>query len=218
MSDNKENSLAVMPVRRTDGTHALRLCLDQGLLTPDMTRRVVGIMDSCPGVTLRATTGQRMNLENVPEDRLDEVVALLGTAIPKCPPGVSVCSGGDLCKLGMQPTRSMADRLLAVIRENGPYPFKVKSGVSGCGMACGLSFVRDVGLVAGAKGWDVYFGGCATSKACPGVRIGKGLSADKALEVVGRALVLYRENGKKRERTSGLMRRLGKEALLSALA
>ncbi len=217
MSEEVAESLAVMPVQRKNGTYALRLCLDQGLLTPAMTRRVLDIMEVCPGVSLRATTGQRMNLEGVPEARLDEIVAMMGTSIPKCPPGMSVCSGGELCRFGKQATREMSEQLLSVIKANGPYPFKVKTGVSGCGMACGLSFVRDIGLVGRTEGWDVYFGGCATSKAGPGVLLGQELSREETLAAIGRALVFYRENGKKRERTSALLRRLGQDAVLRAV-
>ncbi len=161
--------IVVMPVERKDGTYALRLCLNQGELTPGMMKRVMEVMTKLDLSALRATTGQRMNLEGIAKDRLDEVVAALGSSVAMCPPGVSVCPGGSICKYGIQETRALGDKLLAVIKENAPYPFKVKSGVSGCKMACGLSFVRDIGLVGRAKGWELYFGGSAMSKASVGI-------------------------------------------------
>ncbi|QJB57445.1 nitrite reductase [Pseudodesulfovibrio sp. zrk46] len=217
MDKNVSESLIVMPVERKDGTYALRLCLNQGLLTPGQTRRVLEVMETHDGTSLRATTGQRMNLEGVPKEKLDEVVAALGTSIPKCPPGVSVCPGGELCKYGQQETREIGDRVLDVIKANGPYPFKIKSGVSGCGMACGLSFVRDIGLVAISKGWNVLYGGSARHRAAPGVRLAKGVSEDEALAFIEKGLIYYRENARKGERIGMMVRRLGAEVIVDAL-
>lgn len=217
MEGTVSESLVVMPVERKDGTYALRLCLNQGLLTLGMTRRLTEVMEKFELSDLRATNGQRMNLEGIPKDKIDQVVAALGTSVPKCPPGVSVCPGNEFCKFGMRETRALGDRLLEVVKKNGPYPYKVKSGVSGCKMACGLSYVRDIGFVAGAGGWDVWFGGCATRKAGLGVLLGSGLTEDAALEIVAKALAYYKENGKKRERTSGLLRRIGEETLLAVI-
>jgi NAD(P)H-nitrite reductase large subunit len=209
--------LAVMPVERKDGTYALRLCLSQGEMTIGMVKRVMEAMDHFNLTTLRATTGQRMNLEGIPKDRLDEVVAALGTAVEKCPPGVSVCPGGGICKYGVQETRELGRKLEAVIKQNGPYPFKIKSGVSGCRMGCGLSFVRDIGLVSRAKGWDLYFGGSAVGTPTPGVLLGSALSSEEVVNIVTRALAFYKENAHKRERIGKMVQRLGHEAVSAAL-
>jgi NAD(P)H-nitrite reductase large subunit len=174
-------------------------------------------MDRFGLTDLRATTGQRLNLEGVPADRLDEVVEALGKRVAKCPPGISVCSGGAVCKYGKQETREIASRLLGVLKSNAPYPFKVKSGVSGCGMACGLSFVRDIGLVGGAHGWTVLYGGSARHRAAPGLVLAKGVGADEALALIDRGLAYYKEHGKKGERLGMMVRRLGSEAVLAAL-
>lgn len=209
--------LIVMPIERKDNTYALRLCLNQGLLTPGMTRSIMTLMETYPGITLRATTGQRMNLEGIPKDKLDEVVSTLGTTVPMCPPGVSVCPGSELCKYGRQETRDLGDRLLALIKANGPYPFKVKSGVSGCAMGCGLSYVRDIGLVGLAKGWNVYFGGSARHHAAPGILLAKTVTADEALSVIEKALIYYRNTAKKGERIGMMVRRLGHEEVADTL-
>lgn len=217
MNNIVSEPLLVMPIERKDDTYALRLCLNQGLMTPGMTKKVMEIMEAYPGVELRATTGQRMNLEGVPKGKLDAVVAALGSSIPKCPPGVSVCPGSALCKYGQLETRGIGDRLLEVIKANGPYPFKIKSGVSGCAMGCGLSFVRDIGLVAKAKGWDALYGGSARHRAAPGIRIAKSVGEDDIVAAVEKGLAFYKENGRKGERIGLMVRRLGAEAVDKAL-
>lgn len=209
--------LVVVPILRTDGTYVLRLCVQQGLLTPGMLKTVTETMAKFNLTALRATTGQRLNLEGVPRDKLNEVVASLGSALEKTPPGVSVCPGAGNCKYGRRETREIGAKVLDLVKQNAPYPFKVKSGVSGCKFACGLSFVRDIGLVGGAKGWTVLFGGSATRNAGPGMVLGENLSNEEALALVEKALVYYRENGKKRERSSGMVKRLGEAAVLAAV-
>ncbi|WP_031480382.1 nitrite/sulfite reductase domain-containing protein [Maridesulfovibrio frigidus] len=210
-------SLSVLPVKRKNGIYALRLCVNQGQLTIGMLKNITETMAAFNLTSLRATTGQRMNLEGIPEDKLDDVVASLGVAVQKAPPGISVCTGAGICIYGKQETRAIADKVLELVKKNGPYPYKVKSGVSGCKMACGLSFVRDVGLVGGPKGWDVYFGGAATRNAGVGVQLGKNVTEDEALDMIDKSLGFYRESGRKRERPSGTVNRLGKEALLDFL-
>jgi len=217
MKNRENNTLAVMPIERKDGTYALRLCLNQGLLTAGMTRRIMELMNAFPAIELRATTGQRMNLEGVARENLDEVVGMLGTSIPKCPPGVSVCPGGELCKYGQQATREIGDSLLATIKANGPYPFKIKSGVSGCAMGCGLSFVRDIGLVGKAKGWDIFYGGSARHRAAPGLRIARNASEEEVLAAVVNGLEFYKENARKGERIGMMVHRLGQETIVEAL-
>ncbi|WP_419786494.1 nitrite reductase [Pseudodesulfovibrio sp.] len=210
-------ALKVMPVERKDGTYALRLCVHQGLLTRDMLQKLQDVMNVFHLNDLRATTGQKFNLEGVSADKLDAVIDALGTRVAKCPPAISVCSGGGQCKFGQQETREMTDRLLEVVKKHGPYPYKVKSGVSGCGTGCGLSSIRDIGLVGSAKGWTVLYGGSARNNAAPGLELAKGIDADQALELIANGLEYYKENGKNKERVSGMVRRLGSEAIFNAL-
>lgn len=215
--ENVSEPILVMPVERKDGTYALRICVNQGLLTLGMMKRIMDVMEKHELPSLRSTTGQRFNLEGIPAAKLDEIVGELGTAIDKCPPGISVCPGGAQCKYAKQPTRQIGDRLLDLIKANGPYPFKIKSGVSGCGLGCGLSYVRDIGLIGSAKGWNVHFGGSAIHRAGVGPRLGKGVSEDEALALIEKALAYYKENGRKFERTGSMLKRIGEEGLLEAV-
>lgn len=217
MDNITAEKITVAPVERKDGTYALRLCLKHGQLTAGMMKTVLDTMAEFGLTSLRATTGQRMNLEGISRDNLDGVIAALGASVEKAPPTTSVCTGAGICKYGMQESYGMADKLLEVVKANGPYPFKVKSGVSGCKMGCGLSFIRDIGMVGGPKGWEVHFGSSARKDAGLGVMLGSKLTEEEALGVAVKALTFYKENGRNRERTSGMLRRLGAEAVLEAV-
>lgn len=217
MNTTQSETISVWPVERKDGTYAVRICLEQGELPLPLLERLMAMIKEY-GLSLRITTAQRLNLAGISKEQLDAVVAALGAEVKKCPPGVTVCTGAGVCKLGVQETRSISRKLVALIQENGPYPFKIKSGVSGCGMSCGLSYVRDIGLVAKAHGWDLYFGGSATSSPGPGVLLGTELSEEQVLGLVANGLAYYKENGKKRERIGGMVRRIGSEAIVRALS
>lgn len=209
--------LVVMPVERKDDTYALRIALSQGEITPGMMKTVMETMTKFNLTSLRVTTGQRLNLEGIPKDKLEEVVASIGSSVKKAPPTVGVCTGVGVCKFGVQDSRGMGKKLLDLVKQNAPYPYKVKSGVSGCKISCGFSYVRDIGLVGSPKGWDVYFGGGAARNVRSGVKIGTNLNDNEALALIKKALEFYKENGRKRERTSGFVNRIGEDALFEAV-
>ena len=211
------SEMTVFPLERKDGTYVLRLCLIQGLLPREITKKIMAVMDKYPAMQLRATTGQRMNLEGVPKDKIDEIAVALGASVGMCPPSVSVCPGSEVCKYGQLETRKTGDGLLDVLKANGPYPFKIKSGVSGCAMGCGQSFVRDIGLVGKKNGWDLLYGGSARHRAAPGIRLLKNGTTEEVLAMVERGLDFYKENGRKGERIGLMVRRLGQEAITDAL-
>ena len=83
-------SLSAMPVERKDGTYALRIPLVLGQFTPGMMKTVMDTMTKFNLTSLRVTTAQRLNLEGIPKDKLDEVIASLGVKVDKVPPTVGV--------------------------------------------------------------------------------------------------------------------------------
>ncbi len=213
--EEKQSSLVVMPKDRADGTIALRLFLEQGELPPALLKTILEIMDRY-GVTLRATMSQRVNIENIKKDDLEDIVLMLGATVGM-QPGVVSCPGGHVCKFGVLPTRQLARDVLATIQKHGPYPHKVKAGISGCGMGCGMSAPRDIGLIAAKDGWSLYFGGVGTRDARPGVMLGERLSEAEVLRLLEHALEYYKANGKTRERTGKMLTRLGDDVVAGGI-
>jgi len=166
---------------------------------------------------MRVTAQQRMQLINVPEDKLKEVVDRLGQVvgdISKYP--VGACAGIKLCRFGVQDSTAMAEKLEEFLNAF-ELPSKLKSGVSGCSMSCGESYVRDVGLVGTKKGWTVLFGGNAGKGARKADTLAEGVSDEQAFEIIGKALDFYRENAKKKERTARFVERVGIDAVMEAV-
>jgi NAD(P)H-nitrite reductase large subunit len=110
--------LVVMPVERKNDTYALRIALNQGEFTPGMMKTVMEVMSKFNLTSLRVTSGQRLNLEGIAKDKLDEVVAAIGTSVKKAPPTVNVCTGVGLCKYGVQDSRGMGKKLLGTLHSN----------------------------------------------------------------------------------------------------
>jgi len=167
-----------------------------------------------PGV--RVTGKQRVQLLSVPEEKLKEVVEQLGEVGDSCKYYVGACAGMKVCRLGVQDSTAMALRLEEFLNTYD-LPSKLKSGVSGCSMSCGESYVRDIGLVGTKKGWTVLFGGNAGMGERKADTLAEGVSDDRALEIIGKALDFYRKNAKKKERTARFVERVGTDAVLEVV-
>ena len=165
-----------------------------------------------PGV--RVTGRQRIQIQGIP--KLIEVVDRLGPYAKFSKYFVGACPGNVTCRLGVQDSMAMAARLEDFLTEF-TFPWKLKSSVSGCSMSCSESYVRDVGLVAMKKGWNVMFGGNAGRGVRKADALAEGVGDGEALKIIGKALEFYIDNAKKRERTSKFVERVGIEAVRDAI-
>lgn len=129
---------------------------------------------------------------------------------------VQACPGKIWCKYGHQDALSLGERIKA-IELDGPLPAKVKVGVSGCRFCCCESWMRDVGLAGESKGWRFTFGGNAAGRPRVGDVVAEQLSADEAVELVGKTLNFYLHEAKFKSRTARFMERFGIEALKKAV-
>ena len=167
-----------------------------------------------PGI--RVTAGQRLMLKDIPGEHLEGLLADLGPVGETCKFYVQACPGTTACRLGMRDSMAMGARLEKFL-DGFVLPAKIKSGVSGCSMCCSESFVRDIGLVGKKNGWTVVFGGNAGKRVRQGDVLAEDVSDDRALELIGKALAFYRDNGKLKERTARFVERVGVEAVRKAV-
>ena len=106
----------------------------------------------------------------------------------------------------------LGERIKA-IELDGPLPYKVKVGISGCRFCCCESWMRDVGLTAEKKGWRFSFGGNAAGRPRIGDLVAEGLSDDEAVSLVTKTLNYYLREAKFKTRSARFMERFGIEAL-----
>ncbi|CCH47700.1 nitrite/sulfite reductase domain-containing protein [Pseudodesulfovibrio piezophilus] len=166
--------------------------------------------------SVRLTAGQKLKIQGIPEGCVDEVIERLGPIgeFSKC--YVQTCPGKTTCRLGMQDSMSMADKLEKLLNTI-ELPWKFKAGVSGCSMSCSESYVRDLGLVGKKKGWTILFGGNAGKRVRIGDILIEDVGEERAFEVICKTLDFYCEKTKKRERTARFVERVGLEAIRDAV-
>ena len=154
----------------------------------------------------------------------EAVEALKGELqIPDTPPHtrnrvhyVQACPGSTWCQYGQGDALAMGERLRA-IELDGPLPYKVKVGISGCRFCCCESWIRDVGLTGEKKGWRFTFGGNGAGRPRIGDLVAEGLSDDEAVALITKTLNYYLREAKFKTRSARFMERFGIEALKQAV-
>ncbi|MUM78422.1 nitrite reductase [Pseudodesulfovibrio sp. F-1] len=198
--------------QRQEGVYSISPRVALGRITPDQLNIINSVVQEfgLPGV--RVTAGQRLKLQGVPAQRLDEILRRLGPVGQFCKYYVQACSGTSACRLAMQDALAMGAKLEEFLNTFS-LPAKIKAGVSGCSMCCSESFVRDIGLVGKKHGWSVVFGGNAGKRVRVGDELAANLDDEEALRVIGAALGFYVREAKMRERTARFVERVGVEAI-----
>ena len=147
------------------------------------------------------TSGQRLLLPGLDPDQAETLRERLGPLLVQGHDLVQSCPGRGACKFARAETRGMAAELETLIRSLD-LPAKVKAGVSGCPHCCAESRVRDLGFIAGARGWTVVFGGNAGKRPRSGDELGRELSDQEALDLARSALEDYARLARPGERTA----------------
>lgn len=208
-------------LQRDKETYAIVPRTPLGLITPENLESIVNVVKKYHIPIIKITSGQRMALVGIKEEDVapawKDLEIDVGRATELCVHYAQACPGTAVCSFGMQDSLGMGSDLEKMFI-GMELPAKVKFGISGCPFCCGESYVRDVGVLGKKKGWTVIFGGNSGSKPRIGDVLAENVTAEKAIDLVKRCLDYYAENGKKKERTSKFMDRIGiaafKEAVL----
>jgi NAD(P)H-nitrite reductase large subunit len=133
-----------------------------------------------------------------------------GNASELCLHYVQACPGTEVCQFGIKDSLGLGIKIENIL-SNNDLPAKFKIGVSGCQFCCAESFVRDIGLIGKKNGWTVIFGGHSGNRPRIGDIIGTNLADDEAIELLKKCFNYYSINGKKKERASRFIERIGVE-------
>ena len=191
----------------------LRFGCTNGILTPEALEALAKVAREKDAV-VKITSGQRIAVKDLKEEDILPVC----DALPLKAGGwyTQVCPGNTYCKFGTQDTMKMAadieERFSGVT-----VPAKLKFAVSGCKLNCGEAYIRDIGLVGTNKGWSIVVGGNSGTTSRLADTLAEGLAYDEALELVGKFIAYYQENGEKKRRTSKFVENLGIEKLRAEL-
>nr|WP_321464493.1 nitrite reductase [uncultured Desulfobulbus sp.] len=194
---------------------------DAGLLSPEDLERLAALARTYNIPQTKITGAQRVAFLGMEEANIAALKAELG--LPVGTPQsrhrvhyVQACPGKTWCKYGHQDALGLGERIKN-LELDGPLPAKVKVGISGCRFCCCESWMRDVGLAGESKGWRFTFGGNAAGRPRVGDVVADQLSADEAVELVGKTLNYYLQEAKFKSRTARFMERFGIEELKKAV-
>ncbi len=191
--------------------------INAGMLTLEDLERITELVRKYEVPMVKVTGAQRLYFQGLAPEKRAEVMAALNmpTDLPhkRCRVHyVQACPGKTWCRYGTRKTEDMA-KAIADLELDGPLPYKVKVGISGCRMCCCESWMRDVGLAAEKSGWRFTFGGNAAGRPRIGDLVAEGLDDDQALELIRKTLNFYLSTAKYKTRSARFMERVGIDAL-----
>ena len=193
--------------RQVDGRHAVGFALRAGRTSGTQLTRVAQLAETYGSGRVRTTAQQQLVVLDVPESRVDGLVAALEAEdLPVRPSafreGTIACTGIEFCKLAITETKARAQQLYAELERRLPdFPEPVTLNVNGCPNSCARFQVADIGLkgsvARGADGADVevfqvHLGGHLGADAAAGRKFrGLKVAADGAADYVERVLRGY---------------------------
>ncbi len=191
--------------------------INAGTLTLADLERITDIVRRHNIPMVKVTGAQRFYFQGLAPEKLAELKKELN--LPDGLPHtrnrvhyVQACPGSQWCRYGTRDTLAVARAIGELVLE-GPLPYKVKVGISGCRMCCCESWMRDVGLAAEKKGWRFTFGGNAAGRPRIGDLVADGLNDDEAVALIERTLNFYLKTAKYKTRSARFMERFSIEEL-----
>lgn len=202
-----EDSLGV--IRQKDGEHsAIGVTVVTGRITDEQLTEAANLADEFGSGELRMTVMQNFIIPNVPNDKVDAVVARLeaiglpieGSAVRR---GVVACTGIEFCNLAVTETKARAKNIVNLLDEgvkwNESDYFRIN--VNGCPNSCGQHWIADVGLQGCSKKidgelvehYDVFLGGGLGSEATFNRRV-KRVPASEVAPSIQRLIEHYKAN------------------------
>ena len=166
------------------------------------------------GLYVKITGGQRIamfgaRIEALPHIWKDLVDAGFesGQAYGKSLRTVKSCVGSSWCRFGQQDSTSLAIELENRYRGLRS-PHKLKSGVSGCIRECAEARVKDFGLIATDKGWDLYVCGNGGANPKHAQLLASGIDKETVIRYLDRFLMFYVSTADKLTRTAAWLETL----------
>jgi NAD(P)H-nitrite reductase large subunit len=186
-------------LQRDRETYAIAPHIPGGLTDSATLRKICDVADKYL-LQMKLTSAQRIMLFGVKEEDLDtiwtELVQKPGATLGLCVRSIKVCVGTTYCKRGVLDSISLGLKLDQRYHAMA-LPNKMKMGVSGCMVSCAESGLKDIGVIATAKGWRILVGGNAGARPrLADVRVDVEADEDQVLEIVDKIITWYRNSGR----------------------
>lgn len=201
-------------LQRDKTTYAIVPRIPCGLISRQHLQAIADAVEKYDVPLVKITSGQRLALVGLKEDDLSSIYRDLsmdpGKATELCLHYVQACPGTEVCTFGVRDSLGFGIRLENLLAGK-QLPAKLKIGISGCQFCCSESLVRDIGLIGKKNGWTVAFGGHSGNRPRIADIIAENVNDLEAFALIDRCLSYYKDNGRKKERTSRFIERVGLE-------
>ncbi|MCZ2819260.1 nitrite/sulfite reductase [Modestobacter sp. VKM Ac-2977] len=162
--------------KQKDGTNALGFALRTGRISGTLLTRIADLAEEygTQGGRIRTTTQQKLVILDVPDERVEDLVAALAEHDLLVRPsafrrGTMACTGLEFCKLAIVETKQHAQELYAELERRLPeFDEPIGINVNGCPNSCARFQTADIGFkgmivrnAAGesVEGFQVHLGG-----------------------------------------------------------
>lgn len=209
--------------KRFEDVFNVRVLTVNGKIPAEKQRIIADAADKFGSGEVAMTTRQCIEIQGVKYENLESLFAFLGEngletggTGPKVRPIVS-CKG-TTCVFGLIDTYSLSEKIFKRFYQGWhsvALPHKFKIAVGGCPNNCVKPDLNDLGVIGcrtpdKGRGYRVYIGGRWGKKTAVAKPLSVILtSEDEVLELIERAVTLFRDEGNAGERFSETIERLG---------
>ncbi|HEX6919260.1 MAG TPA: nitrite/sulfite reductase [Actinomycetes bacterium] len=215
--------------RQRDGRYYVGLAPTAGRVSGTLLARLADIAEEHGSTRVRTTPHQKLLVLDVPQDRVDSLVAAAEGIGLRARPSTfrrdtMACTGIEFCKLAIVETKARAAELVDALEARLPdFDQPLTINVNGCPNSCARIQVADIGLkgqlVPGAdgnhvEGFQVHLGGGLGLDAGFGRKLrGHKVTADELPDYVERVVRRFAEQRQLGERFAQWVARVPEETL-----
>ncbi len=217
--------------QKQDGLSYIGATVMNGRLNPAQLHALASLSEEYGSGELRATIGQNIVLVNIPNAKVQEVVAKIVALGLQVEPttffrGAVACTGTEFCKLAIVETKGFNKWLVGELEERLPgFDQQIRLHVTGCTNSCGQSWIADLGLEGkkikkDGKMVDAFYfcvGGAVGEHAGIARQIGYRAAAEDCPDAIERLLRVYLATRQTGENLRAYFRRTSDEDLRAAL-
>ncbi|MCV2489399.1 nitrite/sulfite reductase [Geodermatophilus sp. YIM 151500] len=161
-------------MKQKDGANAVGFALRTGRISGTLLARVADLADAYGAGRIRTTAQQKLVILDVPDERVEDLVAALGEHDLQVRPsafrrGTMACTGLEFCKLAIVETKGHAQDLYAELEKRLPdFDEPISINVNGCPNSCARFQTADIGFKGSmvrdeagemVEGFQVHLGG-----------------------------------------------------------
>ncbi|MFB8236023.1 nitrite/sulfite reductase [Kitasatospora purpeofusca] len=215
--------------RQKDGRYYVGFAPRVGRVDGKLLGQIADLAEAHGSDRLRTTAEQKMIVLDIPEDRVESLVAGLEALDLRVTPspfrrGTMACTGIEYCKLAIVETKERGRTLIDELEQRLPgFAEPLTININGCPNACARIQVADIGLKGQlvtdeqgnqVEGYQVHLGGALGLEAGFGRKVrGLKVTKDGLPDYVERVLTRYQEDRTEGERFAQWAARASEEQL-----